>query len=655
MKSATASPRRRQGAKALAVTSSKVSSPEESLDDLPSEGNEWDHQLHSLSKQEAFFRNIVETAQEGIWHINAESLTDYVNPKMAEMMGYHPAEMLGRPISDFLDAAGRAELASHIKRRKGGVSEQFEFRYQRKDGSMLWAFVSTNPVFDPAGNYLGAVALLTDIGQRKKIEQQLAHTADLLTRTGEMAKVGGWELDLRSGELFWSAETCRIFEVAPENAPNLEGAIGYYEEDDRPKIQQAVAKAIKHGTSYELELRVKTATGRTIWTRSHGSSIREGRRVVRLVGTVQDITERKEVELKYLRELEFNTTLVDHTAAIILLLDVAGRIVHVNEATTQLLGYDRTDLLGHTLWEVGILDADRVSFAGDRIHQLLAGTSPQSCETRLYSKQGHSLVFALSSVVTRLPDGSIDRIILSGSDLTERNRLQKELLNTSEREQARIGHNLHDGVGQTLTGVASLIEALESELPAAQRPSVARIHELVQAAIQEVRHLSHSMSPAAVKNRGLAGVLRLLADTLRLNHRIICDVMLESGFQISNEEQENHLYRIAQEACNNAIRHGKASHISITLSRTGEREGLLQITDNGCGMTGATKKKSKGIGLQVMDYRANLIGGTLKIEGGGRSGLSVSCRFPCDPVTRLAKRSKQPARKLTKPDLGAGI
>ncbi len=653
MKSATASPRHRS--EIIAPPSSSVSSLPEPLDDLPAMVNALEHQLHSLLKQESFFRNIVETAQEGIWHINADSLTDYVNPKMAEMMGYHPDEMIGRPISDFLDDAGRADLAYHIKRRKGGVSDQFEFRYQRKDGSMLWAFVSTNPVYGPAGNYTGAVALLTDIGQRKKIEQQLAHTAELLTRTGEMAKVGGWELDLRSGVLFWSSETCRIFEVAPEDAPNLEGAIAFYAEEDRPKIQQAVAKAIKHGTSYALELRVKTATGRTIWTRSHGSSIREGRQVVRLIGTFQDITERKEVELKYLRELEFNITLVNHTAAIILLLDVHGRIEHVNKATTQLLGYGRTALQGRTLWEVGILDADQVSFAGDRIHQLLAGTPMPPCEFRLRSKQGHSLVFALSSVATRLPDGSIDRIILSGSDLTERNRLQKELLNTSEREQARIGHNLHDGVGQTLTGVASLIEGLESELPAAQRPSIARIHELVHSAIQEVRHLSHSMSPAAVKNRGLTGVLHLLADTLRLNHRISCDVALEPGFQIGNEDHENHLYRIAQEACNNGIRHGRASHISIALHRTGEREGLLQITDNGSGMTARTKNKSKGIGLQVMDYRANLIGGTLKIEGGERPGLIVSCRFPCAPVTPAAKRSHQPKPTRRKPDLGAGV
>jgi len=638
------------------VTDANTGSPQtESVAELQAKIRTLELQNKVLVDSEEFYRNIVQSAEEGIWRINAESLTDYVNPKMAQMMGYQPEEMLNRPISDFLDAAGRAELKRLINRRKGGVSEQFEFQYLRKDGTKLWAFVSTNPIFNPKGEYVGAVALLTDIGERKSIEQKLAHTADLLTRTGEMAKVGGWELDLISGTLFWSAETCRLFEVAPDHIPTLEGAIAYYAPEDRAEIQQAIKVAIKEGKSYELELQVITASGRTIWTRSHGSPIVEGRKVVRLIGTFQDITERKEVELKYLRELDFNLTLVNHTAAIILLLDSDGRIVHVNEATTQLLGYERSELLGRTLWEVGIIFSKQETLLVDRVQQLLAGNTPQPCETRLHSKQGCSLVFSLSAIATRLPDGSIDRIILTGTDLTERNRLQREILNISEREQARIGHNLHDGVGQTLTGVASLIEALESELPDGSRTSVARIHELVKSAIQEVRHMSHSLSPAAVKNRGLTGVLHLLADTLRLNHRILCDVTLDPGFQIVNEDHQNHLYRIAQEACNNAIRHGKATHISITLNRTGECEGLLRIEDDGCGLPTTSKRVSKGIGLQVMDYRANLIGGTLQIERHEPTGVAVSCRFLCalppPSKTRTGKRSRSAKNTF----LGAGI
>ena len=603
-------------------------------------------EVETLAEREEFYRSIVQSAEEGIWRINAKSLTEFVNPKMAEMLGYTAAEMVGRPVSDFLDSARQADLEGHLNRRRNGVAEQFEFQYLRKDGSTLWAFVSSNPLVNAKGEYLGAVALMTDIGDRKSMEQQLAHTADLLARTGQMAKVGGWELDLRCGQLFWSEETCRLFGVPADYQPTLERAILFYAPEDQLMIRQAVETATQHGTSYELELRIFTEDGQWIWTLSHGSAIWEGGKVVRLVGTVQDITERKEVELKYLRELDFNLTLVNHTAAIILLLDAEGRIVHVNEATTHLLGYQRSELIGQTFWGVGILQPKRESLLVARVRQLLAGDSSHSSETRLHTKQGRSLVFSLSSIATRLPDGSIDRIILTGTDLTERNRLQQELLNISEREQSRIGHNLHDGVGQTLTGVASLISALEVELSEPQSALAARIGHLVQEAIQEVRHLSHSMSPTAVKNRGLIGVLHLLADSLRQNHRISCDLELEAGFKIKHEDQENHLYRIAQEAASNAIRHGKASHIRISLSRSDECEGLLRIEDNGCGLPATNKRTSRGIGLQVMHYRANLIGGNLQIQPRTPSGVAVNCRFPCPAAPARRKANGKAKAKL---------
>lgn len=602
-------------------------------------------EVKTLAEREKFYRSMVDSAGEGVWRINAQALTDYVNPKMAEMLGYKEEDIVGRPVTDFLDRAIRPLFNRYLKRRKTGTVEQFEFQLLRKDGTKLWVFVSTNPLVNAKGEYVGAVALMTDIEGRKSMEQQLARTADLLARTGQMAKVGGWELDLCNGELFWSEETCRLFGVPADYRPTLERAILFYAPEERSMIRQAVETAAKDGRSYELELRICTVGGKWIWTLSHGSAIWEDGKVVRLVGTVQDITERKEVELKYLRALDFNLTLVNHTAAIILLLDAEGRIVHVNQATTTLLGYQRHELIGETFWGVGILKPKQESLLIARMQQLMAGGSPQSWETRLHTKQGHSLVFSLSSIATRLPDGSIDRIILTGTDLTERNRLQQELLNISEREQSRIGHNLHDGVGQTLTGVASLISALQVELPEPQLALAERIGHLVKEAIQEVRHLSHSMSPTAVKNRGLFGVLHLLADSLRQNHRISCDLELADKFKIQHEDEENHLYRIAQEAANNAVRHGKASHIRISLGRSDECEGMLCIEDNGTGMTTNKKRTSRGIGLQVMHYRANLIGGNLQIQPRKPSGVAVCCRFPCPPAPARRRAKGKAATK----------
>lgn len=457
----------------------------------------------ALHESEERYRRIAQTAEEGIWTIDARSLTDYVNPKMTRMMGYTFDEMVGRPISDFLDDKGRALLAGHIKRRKKGISEQFEFKFLRKDGSGLWTFVSTNPITDASGAYAGAVALLTDVSARKQ------------------------------------------------------------------------------------------------------------------------------AEAGYQRELQFNETLVNHTSAIIVLLDREGRMLHVNDATISIFGYSRKELVGRTPWEVGIMGAGEAVRASERLRRLLKGKVNPAREAILTDKSGRDHVVSLSSVATRSPEGGIDRIIVTGTDLSERYRLQQEILRIAEQEQARIGHNLHDGVGQTMSGVTHLMESLEDELEGAHKESAARIRQLLHDALMEIRRMSHGLSPMSVRNRGLGGALRLLAETIRINHRMPCTSEIDESVRLEDSEKATHVFRIAQEAAGNALRHGRPSKIMISLRRLTDGQCALEVEDDGGGMGGNGRKTGEGIGQQVMDYRANLIRGSLQITSRPRRGVRVVCVFPC--------------------------
>ena len=402
--------------------------------------------------------------------------------------------------------------------------------------------------------------------------------------------------------------------------------------DDRASNQH-LHKQLKAAKSaeFQMELRYVRPDGTVVWVNLNASllSTMSGR-PNQLLAMVEDITSRKLAEANYRRELGFNEILASHTSAIIILLDRHGQVVHANEATLQMLGYKRKDLIGKTPpWDSHFVDAEEKARSIKRFKEMLEGKNIPSREVTFIGRDRKRHVVALSSIVTKTPEGAVDRIIVTGTDLTERNWLQKEILKISEQEQARIGHNLHDGVGQTMTGVASLIEALESELPADKRQSVARIHELILEAIQEVRSMSHSLSPASVKNRGLGGALQLLAETIRTNHRTACTCTVDPDIKIEDSEKETHIYRIAQEAVNNALRHGRPTSIKLSLQRDGENEAVLKIEDNGSGMA-TDKPAHEGIGMRVMDYRANLIDGSLTIQSRARGGVSVVCRFPYD-------------------------
>ncbi len=126
-----------------------------------------------LRESEERYRRIVDTAEEGIWTIDAEQRTDFVNPKMARMLGYTIEEMMGRPLHEFMDEDGRAIAELNVKRRQQGIAEQHDFKFRKKDGSAMWALLCTSPISDSAGAYAGALAMITDITDRKAAAAEL--------------------------------------------------------------------------------------------------------------------------------------------------------------------------------------------------------------------------------------------------------------------------------------------------------------------------------------------------------------------------------------------------------------------------------------------------------------------------------------------------
>ena len=223
-------------------------------------------------------------------------------------------------------------------------------------------------------------------------------------------------------------------------------------------------------------------------------------------------------------------------------------------------------------------------------------------------------------------------------------RLEQTILEISEGERRRIGHDLHDGLGQHLTGIALLAKALKQRL-AGGKPSeaeqAAKIAQLVNDSIGWTRDLARGLSPITLDTEGLAPALEELAVNASniLGVKCTCDCDGED-FAVGGE-RALHLYRIAQEAINNSVKHGKARNVSVGLVREGETI-KMSIMDDGSGLSAKTMV-NPGIGLQIMQYRARMIGAALSVvrvapEGGTR----VTCSLP-------ARRAEGTARTATPP------
>ncbi len=204
-------------------------------------------------------------------------------------------------------------------------------------------------------------------------------------------------------------------------------------------------------------------------------------------------------------------------------------------------------------------------------------------------------------------------------------RMEQEVLNISEQEQRRIGQDLHDGICQQLAGIELMSQVLEQSLARKSKPHSVQAGQIaahVRETIAQTRMLAHGLCPVVLESEGLMSALQELAHATTKMFRMNCVFRCEHPVQVHDNVIATHLYRIAQEAVGNALKHGKARNIEIGLATSDERV-FLAVKDDGCGIP-ATPPRT-GAGLRIMNYRAGVIGGSIIVQRGETGGTTVAC------------------------------
>lgn len=221
----------------------------------------------------------------------------------------------------------------------------------------------------------------------------------------------------------------------------------------------------------------------------------------------------------------------------------------------------------------------------------------------------------------------------------ERKRLEAEVLEISGREQRRIGQDLHDGLGQILIGINLLARTLQTALERKSLPeeeqSAATIAAYALQAAAQTRLLARGLTPVQIEKGGLASALQELAKDTQTLAKVNCQFRCHQPLRIDDPALATHLYRIAQEAITNSIKHGRAGRIEIDLSDSGS-DVTLAITDDGSGMP-PNQNGSSGMGLQTMRYRAEMIGARLQFEPAAPRGLKVICSLDRSTVNAVGQ------------------
>ncbi|MGA7409782.1 MAG: PAS domain S-box protein [Bryobacteraceae bacterium] len=434
--------------------------------------------------------------------------------------------------------------------------------------------------------------------------------------------------DRGSGEAYVSPHIEELLGFSQEEW--LEDPIRWYERihpDDKLRWNTEAAEMFLTAKPLRSVYRVMARNGRVISFHCEAKMVRgQGGQPSFIHGVAFDVTELKQAEDALHEERNFAAALLDTLGALVVVLDCDGRIVRFNRACERATGYTFSDVQGQRLEQL-LADRDESARFESLLYRLAAGELIDSFESSLATREGAERRISWSGTVLIGRSGSVEYVIITGIDVTESKRLERAILDISSREQRRIGEDLHDGLGQHLTGIAFMSKVLEQKLAEkslAESAAAAKIVKLVNEAIRKTRDLSRGLVPVMSDALGLMSALEQLTGEVYDLFQIGCRFECLDPVLIHDNGMGMHLYHIAQEAVNNAVKHGKASAILIRLRDDGAHV-TLTIEDDGIGIP--QPAPSTGMGLNIMSHRARMIGGELSIERRPHGGTLVTCVF----------------------------
>jgi PAS domain S-box-containing protein len=327
--------------------------------------------------------------------------------------------------------------------------------------------------------------------------------------------------------------------------------------------------------------------------------------------------------------------LFENASDMVFTCDPSGRLTSINRAGELLLDRNRDALTGRNLLD--LVAAEHREAARHWLESPSPNGESEAVEWHLVNASGGRVRFEINTRRIATP-GKAAEIEGIGRDITERNRLEREILELSTRERQRIGHDLHDGVCQELAAIAYRTHILGRRLEAkgiTEHAEAAGLEALINDTLVQIRGVARGLFPVRLERDGLASALEEAGAGVAKLFKIRCRVACDPGLPAWENPINLHLYYIAQEALLNAARHSGASELRLQLHQVGEQV-ALEISDNGCGFN--TEQRSPGgMGIGIMRYRARLIGGSLDIKTSPGQGTRVLCSFqvPARPSENL--------------------
>lgn len=567
----------------------------------------------------------------------------------AEIYGWTADEAVGQDAAELLRTEF-PEPRSRLEERAASAGRwEGELVHQDRSGARHFLKTTWTPHHDENGKLIAFIEVNCDITRQKFAEANLrARDRDFRTFF-ELNGVGNVIAEVASGNFLTVNQTfCDLTGYSPDELKHLNGfTLTHPDDRDRDAVgwRASLEKGHPH---YTIEKRYVRRDGGVIWVSVTSTIIRDDSgRALYAAGVVIDVTTRHDalVEIAAARsDLETRVvdrtlelreanvrldqiskkfeTLIDASPAAVIAVDHEQRVEMWNPEAEALFGLREDETRGRPLMELPI-DWNHPSAL---VAMLL---SDEARQTNLAFTRPDGRLFELGIWCASYParDSLPGGHVLLMLDETQKKFLEHALLDSGEREQRRIGQELHEQLAQQLVGAAFGVQALNKELAAAHSPSAERAKELVRVindSVVRARDMARAINPIEIDSEGLMSALREFTARAPVSPRVELDC--DEDVLIHRSSVALHAFRIVQEAVTNAIRHAQASRIVIRISQE-NGDVTLSIHDDGRGIPAQTARDAE-VGIGIMRYRAQAIRGEFAIETRADAGTTVTCTFP---------------------------
>ena len=627
--------------------------------------------LQKSLEGESRYHQLRDAVADYYYHVlleNGKILEKQHGPKCVTITGYHPEEYAANPRLwiDLVYEEDRPVIEQQIERvLSGQPPTTSEYRIRRRDGQLCWLRKLIIPYYDADGRLMAYDALLRDITENKLSRQSLQQSEENYRLLFDDDLTGDYVASTDGEIILCNRTLVDIFGFTCREQAIGSNLRGFYSD---PYSWDTLVERIRElGTLNRFERITRCNDGRTLHVvETVIGTFDEKGNLLRLKGYIfddthsrvetaklrqrtQDLEDAVEQRTKEIRaERSHLEAILDSALDGIISIDRLGTIQTINRSAERLFGYARAEMIGQNV--------------------TMLMPSPYREEhdgyIQRYQKTGERRILnSVREVAARRKDGSTfpvevsitevdNTLIYTGilHDISERKQLQAHILQIAEDEQRRIGQELHDGIGQELTGLAlfagTIVELLDAIPQESSEKTVRHLHELpfstlrtlaarvssqLNATNTHVRQLAHGVMPVQIEPRGLQAALSELAESFESHPHVNCRLKSSASVVVADNATATHMYRIVQEAINNSLRHSHATEINITLARK-DHHIIIEITDNGIGIQTIDNcdrmDRRAGMGLRTMQYRCGLIGGTFHIENSPTGGTSIRCLIP---------------------------